>query len=307
MTFFLDEAVRETVQPAGGAVFNLLGAVSGRQTFANAKRFNGDAVENGDTTCVAVVQNIGGAVVRSVAIATLTLGGTNTLALNQTLYPSGKMYFSTEGSSFPTYNTGDTGEAFCTLSVPLAGLFDDDGNILQSNLYRQSLIPADLTAFLAQAALDDNEAVLALFRSGDAFSGKAGLFARNSASTGTADGVDKFTNPNVGGKIDRVAIKVAPTLREITIGAGGVANIQSYVDWFNGADPLASYEVLAWVNADPSIRLRGLIHGHASLAHAEPGFIQTGNLVIDINGTDVRLKNNGGSSVTCSLVVERKG
>ena len=307
MTFFLDEAVRESVKPAGGAVFNLLGAVSGRQTFANARRFNGDPVENGDRTCVAVVQEIGGAVVRAVSIATLTLSGTNTLTLNTTLYPSGKMYFSTEGSSFPSFNTGDTGEAFCTLSVPLAGLFDDDGNILQSNLYRKSLIPEDLTAFLAQASLDDNEAVMALFRSGDAFSGLAGLFARNSASTGTADGVDKFTNPNVGGKVDRVAIKVAPTLREITIGEGGVANIASYVDWFDASDPEAEYEALAWVNADPSISLHGFIHGHASLAYAQPGFRQTGALVIDISGTDVRLKNKAGSSVTCSLVVERKG
>lgn len=309
MAFFLDEAVRETVRPAGGAVFNLQGAVDGRQAFANAKRFNGDNVETGDKTCVAVVQNVGGAIVRAVSIGTLTLGGTNTLTLNTSLYPVGKMYFSTEGSSFPTFNDDDTGEAFCTLAVPLAGLFDDDGNILQSNLYRKSLIPADLTDFLAQTAVDDNEAVMALFRSGDDFSGVAGLFARNAASTGTADDIDKYTNANVGGKIDRVAIKVAPTLREITIGAGGVANIASYFPWFDASDPLAEYFVHAWDNADKTTFLQGYWHGHDS-APLPYGVIESADpakLEFDLIGTEVRFKNATGGAKTYSAVVERIG
>ena len=150
---------------------------------------------------------------------------------------------------------------------------------------------------------------MALFRDGAAFSGMAGLFAQNLDSTGTADGVDKFTNPNVAGKVDRVAIKVAPTLREITIGAGGVANIASYVPWFDPTDPLARYFINAWDNADPATYLQGYWHGHAS----EPkpfGVIESADpplLEFDRNATEVRLKNTTGATHTYSLVVERIG
>lgn len=305
--FFMDEAVRETVQPAGGAVFNLLGPVSGRQPFSSAKRFNGDDIENGDLTTVTVVQEVGGAKLRVNALATVTLGGTNTLTLNQTPHPAGFMYFSTEGDSFPGFNTGDTGEAFCAGSVPNFAIFDHLGNLLQKALFRQNLSPADLAAFLAQAALSENEAVFHLGRNGASYTGLAGLIAHNSGLSGTADNIDKFNNPNSGGgRQFRVPMKVTPTIREITIGAGGVANIASYAPWLDLTIPDAEYLIGAGKVGDLDARLRGYWRGHATAP--EPDWISqsvNGLLAFDLDGTDLRLKNKSGASGSYWLTVER--
>jgi hypothetical protein len=310
MAFFKDEAVRETVQPAGGAVFNLLGPVDGRQDFASAKRKDGTPVQTGDRCPVGLVQKVAGVTERVVAIATLTLGGANILTLNTVAYPSGKMYFSTAGGAFPTFDVNSTGEAFITNAIPLTPGFDDDGNLEDPFNFRKTLTPADIATFLAEIGLSDNEAIVALGRSGAGFNGIGGLFAQNDASTGTDDNVDKFTNPNSGqGKVDRVPIKVSPTLRGNTIGAGGVLSIASVIPWFDASDPTAEYFINAWDEADAQTRLQSYWMGHATtpqpfLVHesAEPALLE-----FDLIGTDVRIKNTTGGSRTYSLVVERIG
>lgn len=308
--FFLDEAVRETMRPAGGGVFNLLGAVSGGQAFANAKRFDGSPVQTGDTTCVTAVQLVNGAKIRAVAKATLTLGGTNTLTLDGVPHPAGFMFFSTSGASLPSFNTLTTGEVFVAGAAALFAIFNFDGVLLQSANFRKTILTENLTAFLAQQVIADNEAVLHIGRSGASYSGLGGLFLQNNAATGTADSVDKFINPNAsGGRSERPPIKAQPTLREITIGAGGVASINAYAPWFNPADPLADYFVTAWDNANFDVTLSGWWKGHATdpkprliQEHADPP-----ELKFDLTSGDVRIVNTTGATKTISAVVERVG
>ena len=310
MAFFLDEAVRETMQPAGGAVFNLLGAKDGLQAFQSAKRADGTAVQTGDKTCVTCLQSLGGVVIRVISIATLTLGGTNTLTLSTVAYPTGGMFFSTEGASFPTFNTQDTGETFCALAVPILDLYDDEGNALNSQRHRKTSYPADLADFAGQQVIAENEAVFHLGRSGPGFSGAAGLFAQINGSTGTADGVDKLVNPNAGtGRVDRVPIKVAPTHRETAIPAMGLMPIQTIAPWFDLTDSKANYHVRAWDNADRSVYLQGDWQGdpvspqaYNVIEHADPPLLE-----FDLAGTTAGLRNNVNAAKTFSLLVERRG
>ena len=304
MAFFLDEAVRESMQPAGGAVFNLLGPVAGRQAFSQAKRFDGTAVQTGDKTCVTVVQNISGVIVRAVSIATLTLGGSNLLTLNSTPHPAGSMYFSTAGASFPGFNTLDVGEVFITTAVPLLAQFDDTGQLLNPFNYRKTIAPDDLATFLAEIGVQDNEAVIALQRVGNAFTRLGGLFAQNHASTGTADNIDKFVNPNTGqGRVDRVPLKVVPTSRGNTIGAGGVLDI------LDASDPLGQWFITAWRETVSATRLQGAVLGDA----ADPkifGVIESEappNLEFQLSGTTVRLRNASGTQGNFSYTIERVG
>ena len=309
MAFFQDEAVRESMQPAGGAVFNLLGAVDGRQPFSSAKRRDGTPVQSGDKTCVAVVQKVGGVTYRAVSVATLTLGGSNFLTLDTTAWPAGKMYFSTAGASFPGFNTADVGEVFITTAVPLLAQFDDQGALIDPLNFRRTLAPSTIAAFLAEIGVADNEAVVALGRSGAAYNGLGGLFAQNNASTGTVDNVDKHANPNTGqGRVDRVPIKVAPTFRGNVIGAGGVVALQAIWAPFNLADPTAEYFVHAWREGQPSTQVAGYFIGHASAPvpyncseSADAG------LRFDIAGTELRLLNAALSSINVSVVIERIG
>lgn len=306
MAFFQDEAARETMQPAGGGVFNLLGAVDGRQAFSACKRKDNTSVQSGDKTCVTVVQKVAGVTLRAVAIGTLTLGGSNLITLNTTPYPSGKMYMSTSGLSFPGFNTLDTGEVFITTAVPLIGQFDDDGNLLDPFNYRKTMHPAALATFLAEIGGQDNEAVMALFRSGNFFTGLAGLFAQNHNSVGSADGIDKFINPNTGqGRVDRVPIKVGPTYRDNTIGAGGVFDIPTAI--LNASEPNAEWIVTAWKQGDPATRLKFWVHGHAS----DPLIFDIEYSAIPpllkpaLSGTTIRLNNASGASGQYAYTVER--
>lgn len=302
MAFFLDERVREACLPAGGGVFTLQGAAALRQSFANAKRLDGTPVQDADITCVTVAQTgIGSATF----IATLNLGGTPTLTLSGV---AGAIKFSTAGASLPTFDTGSSADVFCTMSVDNMALFDHQGNLLQTALFRGAIIPPDLTDYFAQSSIVDQEAVVAIsVENGGGLTlpqkrakGLAGIFVHDDAGSGTADNIDKFAPPGAAsGRTYRAGIKVAPTIRGIVLAAGGVQSIL--------AAPAAgeTWEVEAYDEANKANFLKGTVIGHAT----DPdilNIIERGTLGFSQSGTDVRIRNNAGAPGTFAYTLERK-
>lgn len=294
---FFDERVRETMTPLGGGAFRLEGAVQGRQTFAAAKRPDGSDVQSGDTTTVCLVQKVSGATVAAVVAAALTLGGTNTLTADVS-----KLRMSTSGGALPTFATNQTGEAFITWAVDdIAGLLDPyTGKLINKLLFRNNILLPTLTALASETSMRDGEAAFVLGAAVEA-DGLAGAFVQDDAASGTIDNVDIASNPNAsGGRMKRAGLKVAPTSRGNTIGAGGVLDI------LTANIPGGEWDIVAWQDNDASNVLRGAVQGHAT----DPiiyGRIVRGGLDFALNGATIRLRNTLGVAAAFSYVIERRG
>ena len=302
---FWDERVRETMRPLGAGVFRLEGPVSGRQSFSQARRIDGNPVQSGDTTTICAVQEVSGSRLAVVAAAELTLGGSNTLTIDQA-----EIRMSTNAGSLPSFDVNNTGEIFCTWSMAeMAGLIDPYTlKLINKKIFRANIAVPILTgaagAFDAEDQLANNEAAIVLGAAKlDDFA--AGIFVQNDTAQGTVDGVDIVSNPNAaGGRGLRVNMKTARTNRGNAIAAGGTFPLLQ-------APPLGSeWWIHGWKQSDPSVFVSGYFLGTSSAPtpygvteHTHDG----PELTFDITGNDISIRNNAVAASSVDYVMQRIG
>ena len=187
---------------------------------------------------------------------------------------------------------------------------DGDGNLVLPAPLRKSILPANLGLFLTELGLTAQEGVFhqgwdpTLNGGAGGFNGAAGLMVQDDTQTQAVDNVDFFVNPNnPQGRVSRVGLKVAPTIRGLTLGAGGALPIH------DASDPQGKWFISAWKEGDPSVNLSGWVYGHAAdpLVDKIDESADPPLLSFDTSGTEIQLRNNDVASAQFSYTVERVG
>lgn len=287
--FVMDEIVRETCQFTSATALRLTGAKEFHRTFRSMKRRDGTAVQSGDTTSVGVVQSPGK---RAICRATLTLGAEDTLTLD-----SGNVYGSTDaGGALPGFSSaGAPGEAYCTAPRDFFQVFDDAGNLLRRDFFRDAMFPPKLVAdFLSELGTVDREAVLSLGVNA-AFDDLGGLFAMDTVSAVAEDGEDIFENDNTGnGRVRRLSLKPWPTARNANILTGNALAIGAF----------------ATANRVNLLKVWDATGAHAAMAFAighaaDPKLIvlyEVGNIKFEQSGTTISIRNNDAGTLTLAHI-----
>lgn len=290
MVWFLDERVREGGTFTSPTVIRLGGEKANHRRFRDALRPDGNAVQSGDRTCVGVVQ---GGVGAAVCVAQLTLGAEDTLTLQS---GAGKIYQSTSWPGLPTFQTaGSAADVFITSAVDLFAQFDEDGALLQTDLFRAALFKDKIIAgFLSENGTADREAVLALGVAA-AFDGLGGAFAKDDASATAEDGVDYFENDFTNsGRIKRVNLKPWRTERGFNVADGQIQQLLAA----SNADRTWLVHVQAVGGAH---RAAAFVTGHASDPQVDVLY-EYGSIAFDLSGVNLRARNNSGGPLTLQYI-----
>ena len=298
---FFDERVREAMTPVSAGVFRLDGAAPGRQSFVDALRPDGTPVQTTDYCTCTFVQSVAGSIQSLVAVAELTLGGVNTLTVDQSLID-----MSTQGGSIPAFDTNAQGECFLTRSAgdDIAGVDRRTGVLINKEIFRRNIVVPTMNdpanGFASEGVIADNEAVIAL--GVDVLNdGLGGAFIqRNTSSNTAAAAPDVFSNPNsTGGFIERVGLKTTRTRGNILVVAGGVTTLLS-----NAALDAASWRFEASNDQDNGEILGGQIFGGATPMVQD--ISRTGELFFDVEGAAVRIRNTSAIDKRITFSEERR-
>ena len=288
MVWFKDELVRESATVLSPTSLQLTGAKANHIRFRNALRRDGNPVQSGDRLRVGVIQ---AGVGRAICSAVLTLGATDTLTLD-----ASKILQSTAGAGLPTFTSqGNAADVYITNGVDdLLGV-DEDGELINPEVVRRTTVPATVIGgFLDELGTENLEGVLALGLAAS-FDDLGGFFAFDINSSAVADGEDVFENIHSStGRARRLSIKPWPTFRNNTVPAGNVLSVFS-------ADAAGRVRrVVAWSD-DGLHRCAALVHGHASDPQVDVEY-EYGDVVFDLVGTDVRIRNNFTAPLTFNYI-----
>lgn len=288
MVWFLDELIREGANVQSATVLTLTGERQNHRRFRDALRRDGNPVQSNDRTCVSVFQaNTGFAT----CAARLTLGATDTLTLD-----ASKVYQSSAWPALPTFSpAGAPCDVYVTAAVPLLAQFDEDGNLLQPDLFRKSIVTETIVnGFMAELGTTDNEAVVALGAAA-AFDELAGVFAFDADLSTIADNVDIFENDHTSsGRARRLSLKPWPTQRGDIVAAGNV------IELVQASKPGEQRLINVWTTNGAS-RARAHVIGDAADPIVDV-IDQYGDITIELSGVSVRARNNGASSMTINHI-----
>ena len=190
-----------------------------------------------------------------------------------------------------------THEVIVTIPYQKLIFLDENDLIADPTPFRKTIIRDLVSDFLAEPAPADHEALFAL-GVGSVFDGLAGFFAINQASVGVADGIDKFTHPSSAGFADRVAMKVAPTLRSINVPAGNV------YQFLNAAAADSAWDFAIHRDDDPNTSLYGTVYGGATnqqIVYDRLGLVSIANA-----GAGIQFRNDDSVARDFSITVERR-
>lgn len=284
MVWFTDELVRETGTFTSSTVVRLTGAAANHIRFRDAKRRDGSDVQSGDRTQVGVFQ---AGVGFAICSAQLTLGANDTLTLD-----ASKVRQSSAGASLPTFSaSGAAADVYIAESVDTTAGYDESGNLLNPDLFRQAIIAEKVVAgFLSELGTVNNEGVVALGLT-TAFDQLAGVFAYDDDYTETEDNEDVFENDHTStGRVRRLSLKPWPTKRGDSLPDGNALTL------FDASTADRVWLVFAMADGGAH-HVFGLVVGHASNPLIFP-ILEYGSLTFDQSGTNVQVRNGSGGPLT---------
>ena len=288
--FFMDELCREACTFLSATTLRLDGAPAYFTTFRSALRRDGTPVQSGDTTSIGVAQAPGN---RAIVKATLTLGAQDTLTLSTN---AADLYKSTAGAGLPAFSpAGAAGDVYCSAPVDFFQTFDDAGNLLRPELFRNNAFPEKVVLdFLSELGTLHREAVFAQGVAA-AEDGLAGLFAMDTLSSSAEDGEDVFENDHTTtGRVKRLSTKPWPTKRGDNIGSGNA------LDLFSAAAAGRRWLAAAW-DATGAHSAIAFVLGHATDPYVDV-IREDGAIAFELSGTTIRIRNNTGGAATISHI-----